>query len=272
MESDKLTLPVKTGITDSVGLKGKNIADDVKTVQQKLKDLGYPVKEASGNCDPETIKAIKFFQASINDVASKIKKYQAIDFPDGLISKGGATEQKLFKENPSKYLSPTKKTSKPIAGDIKKKIDSSTGDIKKLWDKIIETWDLVSPLLPADSNLTSGYRSASDQRSILQQWFNVKYKDSIIEEFSDSEWKTYKDMQGKNDAVADPKMCQMIKEATGQLIAVPGRSAHEKGKAIDIGGSADIEQIKSLLWVHVENGIITKILPERNGCLHFEFN
>jgi hypothetical protein len=66
----------------------------------------------------------------------------------------------------------------------------------------------------------------------------------------------------------------MIARASKQLIAVPGRSAHQRGKAIDIGGQPDVAQGKALLWCHVnfrDERLVTKILPERNGCMHFEF-
>lgn len=276
-KSEELEMPrnyVKT-ISDSVGLNGKNKPEDVKIVKKRLKELGYPVKDESEILSNEDFKAIKFFQTSIVNVENNVKKFKKIWLPDGLISKGGNTEKQLFGNSPSKYKFPIKGEIKAKQKDVKEEIKNATSEkVKKYWKKIEEVWSIVSPFLPADSYMTSGYRTSQDQRDILHNWFNTKYKDEIIDEHSEEEWKKYKNMQGNNDAVADPKMCKMILEATGQLIAVPGTSKHQTGQAIDIGGKADVDQIKSLLWCHVEfytDNIITKILPERNKCLHFEF-
>lgn len=72
----------------------------------------------------------------------------------------------------------------------------------------------------------------------------------------------------------DKAMVKMVKGATKQAIAIPGNSNHQNGRAFDVGGLTDAEQVRALLWCHVEfsdSTQVTKILPERNGCVHFEF-
>jgi hypothetical protein len=60
----------------------------------------------------------------------------------------------------------------------------------------------------------------------------------------------------------------------GQAIAKPGTSAHQKGKAIDIGGPSNIdnEQVRIVRIVAKANPHILSgfVLKERNGCVHFE--
>ncbi len=270
----KIPVAIPKEISDSVGVGGTNTSGDVKLVQTRLKELGYEVESCTGEIDDSTNKAIKMYQITTIDVSAKVSSFSKIWIPDGLISKGGNTEKKLFADDAKKYVAPTKGAVKPLQSDVTTKKSNATGDAKIYWDRIESVWNTVSPYLPAGSKMTSGFRSPADQRAILHNWYNSKYKAKIIAKYNQAEWQKYKDMQGSNDAVADPKMCSMVKGATKQLIAVPGRSAHQRGKALDVGGQADVEQAKTLLWCHVNfesDGVVTKILPERNGCMHIEF-
>lgn len=260
-------------LTSSVGLKGVNNPVDIKNVKKKLKALGYPIDIMDEKCEPETIKAIQFYQVELMDIASKVKGYEAPSFPDGLILKGSTAEKRLFGSDAPKYTFYSKGSVKAVAQEVQTKITDANGSLKKTWDTLQSKWNFISVYLPNDSIWTSGYRSSEDQRSLLQKWYNEKYKTQIIAKYSEKEWKKYNEMQGVDDAKADPEMVKMIKGAAKQLIAVPGRSAHEKGLALDVGGTPDVEQVKALLWMSValDDVVITKILPERNGCIHFEY-
>ncbi len=86
-------------LTDSVGENGKNNSEDVMLVQKRLRALGYPGRDAVGQCNAETIKAIKFFQCAI----CKIPSSGSVHFPDGQIDSNGPTEQTLFSDNAAKY-------------------------------------------------------------------------------------------------------------------------------------------------------------------------
>jgi len=270
----KVPAGIKKQIDESVGVNAKNKSDDVKAVQARLKELGYPVEGIDGKCMADTIKAIRFFQSQICDIAGSIKGHRAVWLPDGVISNDQNTEKQLFAKTAPSYKPPTKSSTKKINDSVDEKRKNATGNEKTLWDKISKVWNALSPYLPADSYMTSGYRSPEGQRKILHNWYNKKYKTLIVKKYGEKTWKKYHDMQGVKDAVADPEMCKMVKGATSQLIAVPGRSAHQRGCAIDIGGKADSQQIAALLWYYAEftsKNHVTKILPERNGCLHIEF-
>ena len=81
-------------------------------------------------------------------------------------------------------------------------------------------------------------------------------------------------MQGVNDTEADIHMHKMVNKV-GQAISLPGNSPHQYGRAIDIGGMADAKQVEALLWCYAEfyeEKLVTKILPEKNGCVHWEFS
>lgn len=62
-------------------------------------------------------------------------------------------------------------------------------------------------------------------------------------------------------------------KACGQDVAAPGTSPHQSGHAIDVGGADDIGQIHALLRyrVDVDRTKVTKVIHEKNGCVHFEF-
>lgn len=279
IESDKLTLPVKKGITDSVGQKGKNNPDDVKTVQQKLKDLGYPVKAANGTCDPETIKAIKFFQTFHKDIA---KGLVAVD---GTIDKGGKTEADLFGCSPKKYDPPKKGQPKPLqAGVEKKKTDAINGtdkDMKDKWQKIMDVWNEISPYLPAGTTMASGFRTKNEQREQLYDKYST-FQDKISLQFPDEDCqKNLKDSADKtlteeNRNKLDIKMHnQICKAVSSREVALPGTSKHESGKAIDTQTSPGEDRARTLLWYSIEFASIRTILnitKEDNSCVHFEFS
>ena len=63
--------------------------------------------------------------------------------------------------------------------------------------------------------------------------------------------------------------------ATGQKIAMPGRSKHQFKKAIDVGGVGEVlnrRQVAVIRMVAAANPDLLsgKVLKERNGCVHFE--
>jgi hypothetical protein len=60
-----------------------------------------------------------------------------------------------------------------------------------------------------------------------------------------------------------------------QAVAMPGTSPHQSGKAFDIGGPADDEQVRVARMVGRANAILFSPkapLKERNGCVHVEIN
>lgn len=82
-------------LTRSVGAGGGNIAGDVRTVQQRLKDLGYPVT-VDGVVGTGTIAQIKLFQSIIQGRSSIAG--------DGRVDPNGATHQWLQAENAPRWM------------------------------------------------------------------------------------------------------------------------------------------------------------------------
>lgn len=166
--------------------------------------------------------------------------------PDGIISPGGMTE--TFIRNWSV---------KPVNSGV------------DLQGKLQDAWDLVNPLLPDGSKCTSGYRSADKQRQLLHDFFKNKYKAAIIAKHGQAAY----DAAAANLIVNEDKVLEMVRGA-GQAISRPGTSAHQKGKAIDIGGpdAIDNEQVRIVKLVAKANPHILSgfVLKEANGCVHFE--
>ncbi len=234
--SEVLKMPQKsTAISDSVGQNGKNKTEDVKLVQQKLIDLSYPVSSASGTCDAETIKAIKFFQA--------FNKH----FPkgpisvDGKIDKGGQTENTLFGKSPKKYVEIKKGSDKKLEPSIEKKkndaISGKDADQKKKWENVMSMWDKVNPYLPDLTRMESGYRTTESQRQQLYIKYN-SFKKQISKKFGDETWEKYSALQDtdmsaqelkESDIVMHRHICEAV---NSNEVALPGKSKHEYGQAI----------------------------------------
>lgn len=89
----KLELRPRVRIHRAVGAgsEAKNMKEDVKAVQQRLKDLGFSWITVDGAIGPQTIKTIKLFQAIITN--------SQVNSRDGRIDPGGKTERWLFATN-----------------------------------------------------------------------------------------------------------------------------------------------------------------------------
>lgn len=81
--------PIPTSLKGSVGKNGDNHVNDVKLVQQLLKDKGASLS-VDGDAGPGTIKAIKAFQDSLGNAHY-----------DGRVDPNGYTWQELNKANPN---------------------------------------------------------------------------------------------------------------------------------------------------------------------------
>jgi hypothetical protein len=222
-------------IRNAVGRGCLNTKADVKAIQERLNAIAKGPLAENGVCDSQTLDAICAFQDHF------------MLTPDGVISPEGPS---------MKFLRSWK--SKP-----------SSHGVNLLLGKLQRGWDLVNPLLPEGSYCSSGYRSADEQRRILHKFFQVKYKDDIIEGYGQKRYdEVSKDLR-KNEA----SVLEMVR-GVGQDIAAPGASMHQKGRAIDVGGPnhLDKEQVRIIKVVARANpNILTgKVLKERNGCVHFE--
>ncbi|WP_243373376.1 peptidoglycan-binding domain-containing protein [Geotalea sp. SG265] len=70
-------------LSDSVGINGANLKQDVMRVQRILKTAGFDPGPDDGACGDQTVSAIKGFQSSF------------MDDPDGFIPTEGLTWRKL---------------------------------------------------------------------------------------------------------------------------------------------------------------------------------
>ena len=93
-------------------------------------------------------------------------------------------------------------------------------------------------------------------------------------------WPSVLELKGKlgkrfDDIVSmtgDPRYVAMVAElrAIGQTVVVPGRSPHQRGKAFDIGGPSDAEQVRVCKMVAGANPRLFNggAYKERTGCVH----
>lgn len=72
-----------SALTDSVGMNGANLKQDVMRVQRLLRTAGFDPGPGDGVCGEQTIAAIRDFQQGF------------LDKPDGLVEINGETWQRL---------------------------------------------------------------------------------------------------------------------------------------------------------------------------------
>jgi hypothetical protein len=223
-------------ISQAVGLNAPNRPEDVKAIAQRLVEIGK-LPSTGGSGGSGVMDA-----ALLQGIAAAQRHFMAA--PDQLINANGSTLG---------YLNNW--SVKPISPGV------------QLPGRLREAWDWVNPLLPPGSSCTSGFRSADEQRQILHKFYTTTYRAEILATYGQPEYnRVATDLLG-NEARVVEMVCGI-----GQLIAAPGKSAHQQGKAIDIGGPDDAGQVKVVELVaraHVDL-LSGKVLKERNGCVHFE--
>lgn len=224
-------------LRQAVGTNCPNLPEDVMSVHARLMEIGkIPCYECTGELDDTIAKGILSTQRHF------------MRNPDGVISTNGRTERFLgvWRE-------------KPIKAGV------------QLPGHLNEAWLLVSPLLPEGSSCTSGYRSPEDQRRILRQFFTQQYRVPIIKKYGQIAY----DSVCIDLARHEQKALGMVR-GVGQQIAAPGKSRHQQGKAIDIGGPSTIDkqQVEILNLVAKAHPSLFSgiVLAERNGCVHFEIH
>jgi hypothetical protein len=265
-------------LTDSVGENGKNNYEDVMLVQKRLRELGYPGKDEVGKCGPEIIKAIKFFQ--VFNCALKMDYYKF----DGRIDPKGKTEKLLFSKQPEKYKEIEKTGEKDIKATVQESIKNAKSGtdetIKGYWIKIENVWKEVGPYLPVGSELTSGYRDAAEQRIQLYNKYHI-FKGKIEPVYGKDIWekndkKAKENLDESERDKLDIEMHNQICEAVSHKeVALPGKSLHQKGRAIDVGGTSDrLERIRALAYylIKFENTAFVSAVNNETNCVHFEFD
>jgi len=218
----------------SVGKGASNAKSDVTAVQAALREAGFYTGLSDGVYSAALEDAIIAFQAIF------------VAKPDGRIDVNG---------NSHKFLDRWQK--KQVKGAV------------LLPGNLLRGWTLLNPILPAGAYCTSGYRSTDDQRRILNGFYTGKYRAQIIKTYGEKDFDAVLAMA--EGAEKDRKMTEMVR-STGQKIAVPGTSPHERGKAFDIGGPQDAEQARTARMVAKANPDLFngRVLVETNGCVHVE--
>jgi hypothetical protein len=136
-------------IIRAVGLKAPSDKNDVTFIQRRLIEIKKLKKPApTGSMDDATLEAIWDFQDHF------------MLTPDGVISPNGPSVRFLN--------SWSEKT-------IGHGVNLSVG-------KLREAWNLVNPLLPSHSYCSSGFRSADEQRRLLQGRFKT-FKNEIVAKY-----------------------------------------------------------------------------------------
>jgi hypothetical protein len=171
--------------------------------------------------------------------------------------------QSLFMRAPNGLVVPGGTTAKFLAAWSVSAIDPGV-----VWQgRLKEAWLRVSPLLPPQSRCTSAYRSADDQKRIIDRMFLTTYAAELRLRLA-ARYAAITALAG------DVRYASMVTElrAIGQAVAMPGRSPHQRGKAFDIGGPSDAEQVRVCRMVIAANATLYsgRVLRERNGCVHDE--
>jgi hypothetical protein len=185
---------------------------------------------------------------------------------DDVIRQGIFDTQRHWMERPDVVISVGGKTQKFLQGWKAKQISPGV----QLPGRLKEAWDLVSPLLPEGSYCSSGYRSAEAQRKLLHDFFNITFKAQIIAKYTRAKY----DAVSANLLLNEQKVLEMV-HGVGQAIAAPGKSPHQLGKAVDIGGPSSVDQLQVeivTLVARAHGDLFSSKIPlkERNGCVHFE--
>jgi hypothetical protein len=222
-------------LVDRVGRRCKNRPEDVSAVHARLVAIGkLPRTTCSGAFDDH-----------IHDAVVAVQRV-FMTSPDGIIDVNGSTH-KFLSNWQVKSVSP---------GVV-------------LSGKLREAWDLVNPVLPNGSYCASAFRSADDQRRILHKYFKELLKKDIIAKYGQRKYEEVNADLRKHES----EVVAMVRGA-GQAIAPPGKSQHQQGRAIDVGGPSNIddEQVRVIKLVARANPKLLSgyVLKERNGCVHFE--
>ena len=222
-------------------------------------------KAVGKNC-PNVSSDIIALHARLMEIA-KIPCYECTGAMDDVILNGILSVQGHFMRNPDGVISVDGRTHEFLKVWSEKPVRSGA----QLPGRLTEAWSLVNPLLPDGSACTSGYRSPQDQRRILHNFFLQEYRVAIIKKYGAAAY----DAACKNLTQNEQQVLDMVR-GVGQQIATPGKSRHQQGKAVDVGGPSLIDQkqvdvIKLVAHAH-PNLFSTTILKERNGCVHFEIH
>lgn len=262
-------------ISASVGKKAANKADDVAAVFQRLSAIrdtsvreGIPLR---GISYPDT-SGLRAHVPFSNELAGPpTVGFWNRDKPDyelkGAIDEGTIRWimdfQSIFMKVPDGLIMPGGRTATFLANWSVKPVES---DVR--WHGQLKTaWLLVSPFLPEGSYCSSGYRTTEEQRALLVRFYTVGLAKVLKAKLGEQ----YDEILKLTGSARDVAMHREV-NAAGQQIALPGRSLHESGRAFDVGGLQDAEQIRIAKLIGAANRSLLsgRVILERNSCVHVE--
>lgn len=225
--STKTTTTTTYKISASVGVGGKNIAADVKTVQTLLNKKAGKSLAVDGSCGPKT-------KAAITDYQKKVVKLAK---PDGRIDVNGKTWNTLIKGSSAATTTTTPKkettnTTKPTTTTptAKSSLSASVGEGgKNLKDDVVSVQVLLNKKNKSYELPTNGLNSAKLVAAIKHYQKNV-VKLSSQDGRVDPNGKTWNSLTGKastgnttnntpiagSGTTAEPKWLQVARGEIGQ--------------------------------------------------------
>lgn len=141
-------------LAQSVGQGGRNLHEDVATVQRLLNDNGFkPTLEEDGQCGSKTIGAIRWFQERALDMRNA----------DGRVDPGGKTWNALRKREPERTVPRADGATPGIRKDFRELRRKHVGGSVKENGTTTRIIDALVPFLEGtDLHIISGWLSDSD--------------------------------------------------------------------------------------------------------------
>lgn len=199
-------------LTATVGQGGPNRPADVKAIQNRLNLIGIQCGPEDGRFSPK-------------------------------VTSGIASFQRRFMVAPTGVIEPHDDTYRFLCNWTAKRVND---DVVFKGQTLRDAWELVSPLLPPGSRLTSAYRSQKAQRDlVLKTYLDTSYKARILHQAGkdayDKALAAFQGAKGGLDQLAAEKRMVALLNDVGRRIGDSGSSLHCRGQALDIGGEASME-------------------------------
>lgn len=155
-----------------------------------------------------------------------------------------------------------------LSGAVGRRCPNAAADVRSAAAALVE----IGKLAPACANADE-YTDPLDRATVNTQhhWMlqpDGKYESEIVASIGQAEYAAIsKDLVANEDRVLE------LVRGTGQDIAAPGSSQHQRGKAADIGGPSPARRAEVTRMVARANPqvfIPGRVRLETNGCVHFE--
>lgn len=150
-----------SGLSASVGQSGRNIANDVTTVQNLLVRNGMNPGPIDGVCGNKTIRAIVGFQSRF------------LSHPDGRVDPNGRTWRALNR-SPTTSAPPTQPIARPTGAPMQWTGDSSQ------WSQAKKLQSLAASFMPKVNAVISRLSARGFQPHIIYGWRSVAVQQTLV--------------------------------------------------------------------------------------------